>query len=183
MPRLVPATACTSSRMTQRTEAEHLASLAGKDQIERLWRGDQDVGRGPLHPPSVAGRRVARANGRDYLGQLTEFVAGGCMVDAGQRRPKVALDVMSEGFHGRDVQNPTALGSLRGGFGEQPVDCVEEGRPASFPTLSGRGSVCARHWRSPATPWSVPAWARQTTLRTRPAVAGEKRSAVFTTSQ
>ena len=63
-PRLVAATACTSSTITVVDGAQHLARVRrGEQQVQRLRRGDQDVGRrGAASPARSALRRVAGAH-------------------------------------------------------------------------------------------------------------------------
>ena len=61
-PRFVPATACTSSRITVSTAPQHLAALRREQQEERLRGGDQDVGRRAQHLLALALRRVAGAD-------------------------------------------------------------------------------------------------------------------------
>ena len=65
-PRFVPATACTSSRITRVDRAQQLARLRGQHQEERLRRRDQDVRRRAQHrlrAPSAACRRCAPRRG------------------------------------------------------------------------------------------------------------------------
>ena len=61
-PRLVPATACTSSRITRLDAAQRLARLRGQHQEERLGRRDQDVRRLLHELAPLLLRRVAGAD-------------------------------------------------------------------------------------------------------------------------
>ncbi len=66
---------------------EHLARRRGQDQVERLGRRDQDVGRAAAHRRAIPLRRVAASHRhRDRAGQ----------VDAGERRAQVLLDIVVE---------------------------------------------------------------------------------------
>ena len=126
-PRLVPATACTSSTITVSTRAQRLAGLGGEHQEQRLGRGDQDVrGRGP-EPAAVGGAGVAGAQADgDVRGRHAEPVRG--VPDAGQRRAQVALDVDCERLQRGDVEHPAALLLVRPRAGRQPVDGPQERR-------------------------------------------------------
>ena len=84
--------------------AQRLARLAGEQQVERLRRGDEDVG-WCLHElaPHVR-RRVARARADADLGHLDAQPLRR-PPDAGQRRPQVALDVVGERLERADVEH------------------------------------------------------------------------------
>ena len=97
-PRLVPATACTSSRMTVSTPAQRLAGLGGEQEEQRLRRGDQHVGWAAGEEPAVGRRGVTGPDGDADVGRL-EAEPGRRVADADQRRAQVALDVDREGLH------------------------------------------------------------------------------------
>ena len=96
-PRFVPATACTSSRISVRTPRQHLAALRGQQQEERLRRRDQDVGRLAEHRRALLLRRVAGAH-RDRELRL----------EPGERPAQVALDVVVQRLQRRDVERGAA---------------------------------------------------------------------------
>ena len=111
-PRLVPATACTSSRISVRTPVK-VSRARGQHQEQRLGRRDQQVGRPAQHRRPLLLRRVSRAH-RDVHVRL----------EAGERPAQVALDVVVERLQRGDVDEPRALAGLL----EQPVEPVEERR-------------------------------------------------------
>ena len=93
-PRFVPATACTSSRISVSTRAQHLPRLRGEQQEERLGRRDQDVRRlcaASPRAPSAACRPCGRAT-------------RSCDCEPGERAAQVALDVVVERLERRDVE-------------------------------------------------------------------------------
>ena len=78
--------------------AQHLAGSGGEDQVERLRRRDQDVGRVAAHRLALLLRRVAGPQrDRDLR------------PDPRQRGAQVALDVVGEGLERRDVDQPGPL--------------------------------------------------------------------------
>ena len=92
---------------------EQLAAPGREQQVQRLRRRDQDVGRRPEHPLAVALRRVTRADAHRER-----------RADPGERPPQVALDVVVERLERRDVEQPKTLARR----GVQPVDAEEKGR-------------------------------------------------------
>ena len=96
-------------------------------EVQRLGRGDEDVGRVADDVPTVAGGRVTRARGRP---QRRQRRAGPLRLegDARKRRPQVAVDVVGQRLQRRHVEHAAPL-LLRRRFGvrEQPVDHPEEG--------------------------------------------------------
>ena len=62
-PRLVPASAWISSTITVLDAAQRSRAPASQQQVERLGRGDQDVGRVAAKRAPLVGRRVAGADG------------------------------------------------------------------------------------------------------------------------
>ncbi len=73
--------------------AQHLATLRGEQQEERLRRGDEDVGRRAQHLLALALRRVARAHPDRQA-----------RAHARERAAQVALDVVVERLQRRDVE-------------------------------------------------------------------------------
>ena len=93
---------------------EDLADRGGEHQVERLGRGDEDVGRRFLHrPPLGLGRVAGPQPDRDVR------------ADPAQRRPQVALDVVGERLQRRDVDEPHPGAAARGSTREA-VDPPEE---------------------------------------------------------
>ena len=120
--------------------AQHVARRRGQHQVQRLRRGDQDVGRIAADGGPLALRGVAAAK-RDG-GQARER-------DPGQRRAQVALDVVVERLQRRDVQHPgAALARGRGRGRPAPTGT----RPASCPSRSAPAAACGspRGDRGPA---------------------------------
>ena len=92
---------------------EDLPRLAREHEVERLGRGDEDVGRVAHHVAPVLLRRVARADADLHVG-----------ADPAQRRAQVLLHVVGERLERRDVDEP---GALRAGLGDEPVERPQEG--------------------------------------------------------
>ncbi len=122
--------------------AQDLARLAGEQQVQRLGRRDQDVGRRArqLAARFAAGcRRCAR---RPSTSGTSIPSCSRRAANADQRRPEVALDVVGERLERADVQHahrsspPVAARSSgdRGTTGRPPGSC---------PSPSARGSACA----------------------------------------
>ena len=82
-------------------------------QVERLGRGDEDVGRVAHELAALVGRRVAgaHADGRARAPCVAEALGG--QADARQRRPQVPLDVDGQGPQRRDVERPGCARSAR----------------------------------------------------------------------
>ena len=93
---------------------EDLARPRGHHQVERLGRGDQDVGRLAQHRLAILLRGVAGAQPDRDVGP-----------DPGQRRPQVALDVVGEGLERRDVDELDPVAEPLG-LARQAVDPPEE---------------------------------------------------------
>ena len=134
-PRLVPATACTSSRMTVSTPAR--ASRACEVRIRNSDSGvvmSTSLGVRAKALP-LLGRGVTRAHGHGDVGR-GKAQPRRRMPDADQRGAQVALDVDREGLHGRDVEDTAALEPLLGDrLARQPVEGPQEGRQG----LAGAG--------------------------------------------
>ena len=78
--------------------AEHLAGARGEDQVQRLGRRDQDVGRPARHRRALALGRVAGADAHAHL----------LGPDAAQRRAQVSLDVIRERLQRAHVHDARA---------------------------------------------------------------------------
>ena len=106
-PRLVPATACTSSRITVSTPRS--ASRACEVSIRNSDSGvviRMSGGRG-LQPAAVGGRGVAGPDADADLRHLRAEPLGG-VPDPGERGAQVALDVDRERLERGDVEHPAA---------------------------------------------------------------------------
>ncbi len=106
---------------------EDLARLRGEHQVQRLRRGDQDVGRAGLDPAAFARRGVAGAH-RDA--RLVDVLAQplGREPDPGEGRPQVLLDVDGERSQRGDVQDAAPLVGGRRGIGHHAVERPQERR-------------------------------------------------------
>ena len=102
--------------------AEHRPSLRGEDQVQRLRRGDEDVGRLARHRGALALGRVAGADGYAHI----------LCADPAQRRAQVALDVVGEGLQRADVDDASAA---------RAVGPVAVGLAAVGPTAIGSATV------------------------------------------
>ena len=91
--------------------AEDLAALRGQEKVERLRGGDEDVRRRPQHLTALP---LVGVSGADADRQFR--------VEAGQRPPEIALDVVVECLQRRDVEEPQPLAGARG----EPVDADQE---------------------------------------------------------
>ena len=105
---------------------EDLARLGGEEQVERLGRGDQDVGRMADDVAPLARRCVARARRRAQRGQ---HFAGALSLegDTRQRRAQIAVHVVGQGLQRRHVQHAAPLLLRRRLLGKQAVDHPQEG--------------------------------------------------------
>ena len=136
--------------------AQRLARVRRQHQVERLRRGDEDVGRLAKKPGAFLLRRVAGADG-DLRHRERIAALGGQVGDPGQRRAQVALDVDGQRLQRRDVDDAAALasspGPARTSAGRAP-----RGRRSAFfrcrsgakisvqspAAMAGQPSVCAR---------------------------------------
>ena len=132
---------------------QQLAAARGEQQVQRLGRRDQDVGRRAEHPLAVALRRVARPHADRER-----------RADPGERAAEVALDVVVERLERRDVEQPEAFARRRRSAGR----CRGGTRRASSPSRSAPGRGRARPPRSPARRAPARASGRRTRARTRP---------------
>ena len=146
--------------------AQGLASLRREHQVERLRRGDEDVGRvrhqraagrGPgcrrcARPPAARGR-AARPSARRRAGCRRAGPAG----SSRRRRPARA----AARRRGRACA-PWDRAAVRSPGGRSPTGT----RPGSCPSRWGPGSGCGRRRRWPSSPAIGQAWARRTRPRT-----------------
>ena len=88
--------------------AQRLARLRREHEVQRLGRGDEDVGRVALQATALIGRGVARAHARAHFGHRAAC-GRHARRDAGERRLQVALHVRPERLQRRDVQHAHAL--------------------------------------------------------------------------
>ncbi len=108
---------------------ERLARLRRQQQVERLGRGDQDVGRLLHHLPAFLGGCVAGAHRNPQV-----------RLEPCERPAQVALDVVVECLQRRDVEDAQPLAGRLG----QPVDRVEE----RGDRLAGTGRRLDQHVRA-----------------------------------
>ena len=106
---------------------EVLAWLFSSEQdVERLWRCDEDVRRSLEHRGALFGERIAGANaGADLRAEVATCLRK--ELDLSKRSVEVLLDVVGEGFEGRDVDDVRARfkGSFERGA-KQLIDADEE---------------------------------------------------------
>ena len=146
--------------------AQRLARVRRQQQIERLRRGDQDVGRLALEARALGCRRVAGADGDRRRRRSASPRAVGDPRDAGERRAQVALDVDRERLERRDVEHAAAL-VLAAAPARTSADRGTRGtRSASCRCRSARGSASSRRARSPASRAPAAESARRTPPRT-----------------
>ncbi len=112
--------------------------LARQQEIERLRRGDEHVGRMLYQGAAFVGRGIAGAGTDADVGQR-QAGALGLDGDAGERRLQVALDVVGQRLERADVQHAAAallVGRRR--LGGEPVERPQERRQGLAGTR-GRG--------------------------------------------
>ena len=142
-PRLVPATACTSSTITKRTVRSVFSRAGGQQEEQGLGGRDEDVRRVPEHRRALFRRGVPGANADREL-----------RADARQGAAEVALDVVVERLERADVEHLDAFAGRRSVEGpeergerlpragrrlDQRVLSRRDRRPAAF--LGRRGRV------------------------------------------
>ena len=138
-PRLVPATAWISSTITASSRVR-ISRARGEHQVERLGRGDQDVGR----RSAIAARSAAACRRCGCRPRCRR-------ADAAQGRAQVALDVVGERLQRRDVDEPHAGRPDRLGLALRRSS--PRGTPrASCPSRWGRRAGRSRRRRSAARP-------------------------------
>ena len=107
--------------------AQRLGGLRGEQQVERLGRGDEDLGGMAGKARALPLRRVAGANADGRLAEGDAHAAGH-VGHAGQRRAQVALHVDGESLEGRNVDDAAALLPVRWKRMEhEPIQAPEEG--------------------------------------------------------
>ena len=85
------------------------AALGGKEQVQRLGRGDQNVRRGPKHRGPLGGRRIAGAHrGRD-VGR-PKALGFRQAADLPARLGQILVDVRAQGLERGDVQHLDFVG-------------------------------------------------------------------------
>ena len=133
--------------------AQRLAALPRRDhQVERLRRGDQQVGRTPEHRDAGRGCGVAGADLGADLRQL-DVELPSHRADFGEGNLEIVVDVVGQGLERGDVDDPGLVGELAlplriadqtidadqeggqrlsgaGGSGDQGVAAPGDGRPA-----------------------------------------------------
>ena len=103
------------------------ALLCRQEDVERLRRGDENMGRPLEHLLALRHRRVAGAD------QYTEFRhqepgRQRCVTDFSQRLLQVFLDVVAERFQRRDVEHLRMIIEFtRKGLFEEAIDAGEKG--------------------------------------------------------
>ena len=157
--------------------AQRLAGRRREHQVERLGRGDEQVGRvahacGGARRPGC--RRCACRRSGGWNGS-PEALGG--EADAGERRPQVLLDVDGQGPQRRDVEQPGAVLAVVGRRRRhQPVDAPQEGGERLARAGGGQDQrVVARRDGRPALGLRR-RWARRRWWRTRRGTGAEKRS-------
>ena len=105
--------------------AQDVAGVGRQQQVQRLRRRDQDVGRAALEACALGGRRVAGADGhlRHVVGQA---LLAGEATDARERRAQVPFDVDRQGLQWRDVQHAAPLPRVWRRLEHQPIDAPQE---------------------------------------------------------
>ena len=155
--------------------AQDLPRLRREHQVERLGRGDEDVGRRAGDVLAFLRGRVAGAHGHGRRGErLAEPF--GRERDAGERRAEVLLDVDGERAQRRDVEDAAALSLGRDRRACRAGRSRRGTRRASCPSRSERAGGCGHRPRSRASPAPARRWARRSSSRTTPGWAREKRS-------
>ena len=109
--------------------AQRLAGGGGEQQVERLRRRDEDLGRGLGQRAALVRRRVAGARrDRHRADRRPEPLAG--KGDPRQRRPQVPLHVIRQRLEGADVEDPDRRAACgrprRGRRADEPVETPEE---------------------------------------------------------
>ncbi len=140
-PRLVGTTAWISSTMTVSTLLSASRALDVKQEIERLGRGDENVGRLALEPRPVPRRGVARPH-RDRREDVRVAASGRQVCHPDDGGPQVPLHVHGERLQRRDVDDPAPAIARRRRREHHPVDAGQErgqGLPASGRREDQRG--------------------------------------------
>ena len=128
-PRLLGTRAWISSTITVSTARRRSRALRGEQQVQRLGRGDEDVGGLAPEQRPLARGRVAGAH-RHRRDPVLHARLGRQAGDAGDGRAQVALDVDRQRLERRHVQHAAAVGRLGrdGGPNISRSMRVQEGR-------------------------------------------------------
>ena len=154
--------------------AQRLAGRRREHQVQRLGRGDEDVGRVAHELAALVGRRCRRCACRRWarcsgtpepLGRQARCPAAGRAGSSRRRRPAPAAARRRGAGCGASASSGV-------GSADEPVDGPEEGGERLARAGGGQDQrvVAARRW--PASPGPGAAWARGTTSRTRPGRPG-----------
>jgi len=106
--------------------AERMTGVRGQQQVERLWRRDQDVRRLTQEPGALDGRCVAGTD-RDSGLMIGVSPRDRLVRDPGNRRAQVALNVDRQRLQWRDVKDATTTILCRNRIKHDPIDAPEEG--------------------------------------------------------
>src|SRR5690606_16189734 len=79
-----------------------------------------------LHLATSVRGGVAGAQEGGEFGQWSDTDALGSLADTDQRRSQIAVDVVGQGFQGRDVEDPATVLASRHRLVEEAVDRPEE---------------------------------------------------------
>ena len=116
----------------------------GQHEVQRLGRGDQNVGRVSLQASSFGLIGVARAH-TDRWDAHRHPEAFRLVSDSVQRRTQIPFNVNSQGAQWRDVDDPGAGTTTVGGVGEW---CVDETIDSNEECSEGLAGTCrGRHQR------------------------------------
>ena len=123
---------------------QRLARLRRQHQVQRLRRGDGDVGRPGDEPPTLSSAGVARPHSHRRHMHVDAQPLGG-QADAGQRRPQVLVDIDGQRPQRRQVQHPGALRTSRRRLAHHPVDRPQErGKRLARPSRSSNQTMPPR---------------------------------------
>ena len=131
--------------------AEHVpAPSCGEQQIERLRRGDQDMGRRPEHRRALGGGGITRADGGGDLRRPEAHLLRQ-PADLTPGLGEVPVDVRAQRLEGRDVEDPSLLREdALEALPQQQVQLYKEGGQG-FSGPRGGGDQCV-----PAGPDGLP---------------------------
>ena len=101
--------------------AQRVAGARCQHQVQRLGRGDQQIGGCAEQLPAVPCRRVTGAHADGRLVELDAETAR-LPLDAHERCPEVAVDIDRERLEGRDVQDAAAGVRRRNRIREHTVE-------------------------------------------------------------
>src|SRR5579875_3381710 len=102
-------------------------SLRGQQNVERLGRGDQDVGRLAQHSPAIAHRRIAGSY-RGANRSEARPVPAGALDQLAQRHFEALANVVAQRLERRDIDDPNLVGELAArGTPDQIVEAKRKG--------------------------------------------------------